>query len=71
MQASKFPELAGPFALGLEYRALGPGASDEDLAAFLRRGPEAQCGQCPAPPEPFRPASPLVPARELLRGVRP
>jgi hypothetical protein len=44
----------------LDYEALSPDCSDEDLEVFLRVEEEPCCGMCPAVPERFQMPSPLL-----------
>lgn len=51
----------------LAYQPLSPDCTDQQLQDFLTREDEMYCGMCPARPEPFHLASPLIPVGELLQ----
>jgi len=70
MQNEKY-HLAPEWAYYLTYRPLEPSCSPEELDSFFGREEESYCGMCPARPEQFRIASPLIPLSTWQATGRP
>ena len=60
MHVEKYGDKDGKWAPYLAYRALEPTATLEQVKDFVNRKVEHFCSMCPAKPQPFRKADPLL-----------
>ena len=70
LQKEAHPTMSPVWDPYLAYEPLAPTCSEDELEAFFLRREEDVCAMCPAAPEPFEKASPLIPLGEVMRRRR-
>lgn len=70
LQKKRWPQISPKWDRYLAYKPLEHTATDAEVEEFVNRKHESICEMCPAEPDRFVKASPLIPVGELLQRLK-